>query len=71
MARSIQEQLLTAYEAKKRTEKMTLDELLRLSGMTCGPDSLSRKLRGEQSLRSDEIELLATALSVVVVAGAA
>ena len=46
-----------------------LDELIRLAKLSCSPDSLSRKLRGEQSLRSWEIEKLASALRVVVTTG--
>lgn len=65
MARTIQRQLLDAFEAKG----LTLDELIRLADLDCGPDSLSRKLRGKQSLRSGEIEKLATALRIEVTAG--
>jgi len=69
MALSIQQQLFNAYASRKERDGLTLDELLRLSALGCSPDSLSRKLRGEQSLRSWEIEALATALRVRVVAG--
>lgn len=69
MALTIQQQLLNAYTERKERDGLTLDELLRLAKLGCGPDSLSRKLRGEQSLRSYEIEALATALRVRVVAG--
>lgn len=69
MALTIQQQLLNAYTDRKERQGLTLDELLRLSALDCSPDSLSRKLRGEQSLRSWEIEKLATALRVRVTAG--
>jgi hypothetical protein len=71
MARNLQQQLLDAYTARKERDGLTLDELIRLSRLDCSPDSLSRKLRGEQSLRSWEIEKLATALRVVVTTGKA
>lgn len=71
MARNLQQQLLEAYLVEKRTKGLTLDELIRLAKLSCSPDSLSRKLRGEQSLRSWEIEALAVALRVVVTTGKA
>ncbi len=67
MARTIQRQLLDAFEGSN----MTLGELLRLSALRCSEDSLSRKLRGRQSLRAPEIERLANALRVEVTAGRA
>jgi len=69
MARNLQQQLLDAYTARKERDGLTLDELIRLASLSCSPDSLSRKLRGEQSLRSWEIEKLASALRVVVTTG--
>lgn len=69
MAKSIQEQLHDAYKAKVESEGMTLLELKRLADLKCSADSLSRKLRGTQSLRSPEIEALARALRVQVVTG--
>ena len=69
MAKSIQEQLLDAYEGKVETEGMTLLELKRLADLPCSADSLSRKLRGKQSLRSNEIEALARALRIQVITG--
>ena len=71
MARNLQQQLLDAYTTKKERDGLTLDELIRLASLTCSPDSLSRKLRGEQSLRSGEIERIASALRVVVTTGKA
>lgn len=71
MARTLQQQLFDAYEARVKSDGLTLDELIRLADMKCSPDSLSRKLRGTQSLRSYEIEALATALRVEVKAGKA
>lgn len=41
--------------------------LLEASGLTCDRSSLDRKLRGEQSLRSEECEALATALSTTII----
>lgn len=67
MAKPIHRQLLEAYESRG----LTWDELIRLANLKCSADSISRKLRGEQSLRSWEIEKIAKALRVQVVAGEA
>lgn len=67
MARAIHKQLLDAFEASD----MTLGELRRLASLDFSEDSLSRKLRGKQVLYATEIERLATALRVEVVAGRA
>lgn len=71
MAKTLQRQLLEAYEARVKSEGLTLDELIRLAKLDCSADSLSRKLRGTQSLRAPEVEALATALRIVVQAGRA
>jgi len=71
MPKSIQQQLLAAYTAKVEGEGLTLLELKRLADLKCSADSLSRKLRGTQSLRSYEIEAIARALRVEVTAGRA
>jgi len=65
MARSLQEQLLDAYNESG----MTFGDLRRLANLACSEDSVSRKLRGEQSLRSYEIEAMARALRVKVSTG--
>ena len=67
MAKTIQRQLLEAYEAQR--ERLTFDELIRLANLSCSADSVSRKLRGKQVLFSFEIEALARALRVQVTAG--
>ena len=67
MAKSIQQQLADAFEQRG----LTLLELKRLADLECSPDSLSRKLRGLQSLRSTEVEAIAKALRVEVTAGKA
>lgn len=63
--KSIRRQLMDAYEARG----LTWDELIRLADLKCSADSISRKLRGKQSLRAGEIEALAKALRVQVVTG--
>ena len=65
MAKSIQRQLQEAFDASG----LTLDQLLRLANLTCTADSMSRKIRGKQALRSGEVEALARALRVEVVTG--
>jgi hypothetical protein len=65
VAKTIQQQLSDAFGESG----LTLLELKRLADLKCSPDSLSRKLRGRQSLRSGEIEKLAKALRVQVTAG--
>ena len=65
MAKTIQQQLADAFEDRG----LTLLELKRLAALDCSPDSLSRKLRGLQSLRSTEIEAIAKALRVQVTTG--
>jgi hypothetical protein len=67
MSKPIHRQLLEAYEEAG----LTWDELIRLANLKCSADSISRKLRGKQSLRSGEIERLARALRIQVTAGAA
>lgn len=70
MARTtIQRQLLDAYNARVKRDGLTLDQLLRLADLACSPDSLSRKLRGKQAMRTGEAEKLAVALSIEVSAG--
>lgn len=65
MARSLRKQLLDAYNKSG----MTLGELRRLANLECSEDSVSRKLRGGQSLRAQEIEAMASALRVEVSTG--
>ena len=65
MARSIQDQLNDAFTRSD----LTLGELLRLTGLECSEDSLSRKLRSKQSLRTSEAEAIAKALRIEVTAG--
>lgn len=67
MARSLRKQLLDAYNKSG----MTLGELRRLADLDCSEDSVSRKLRGTQSLRAQEIEAMAKALRVEVTTGRA
>lgn len=62
MQRTLREQLLDAFQA----QDLTFRELLRRSKLECSEESLARKLRGEQSLRSQEVEAIAGALNVVV-----
>lgn len=62
MHRTLREQLAAAFDASD----MTIGDLRRRSGIECGEESLSRKLRGLQSLRSLEVEQLASALGIVV-----
>lgn len=60
----IQGHLLRAFD--EYPNGLTLDELRRLSGIKCSVESLSRKLKGTQALRSQESESLAKALRVDV-----
>lgn len=62
MNRTLREQLAAAFDASG----MTIADLRRRSGIECGEESLSRKLRGLQSLRSLEVEQIASALGIVV-----
>jgi hypothetical protein len=65
MSKPIHRQLLEAVEA----QGLTWDQVIRLAALKCSADSISRKLRGKQSLRAKEIESLAKALRIQVVAG--
>jgi hypothetical protein len=65
MARSLQGQLLAAFERSG----LTIEELIRLANLDMNPASLSRKLRGKQVLFATECEALAVALRVVVQTG--
>jgi hypothetical protein len=67
MARSLQGQLRDAFQRSG----LTIDELIERSGLELDTASLSRKIRGKQTLRSTEIESLASALGVVVSTGRA
>lgn len=64
-ASAIQGALLRAFE--DRPDRLTLDELLRLSGLDCSTESVSRKLRGTQVLFCHESDALAKALRVGIV----
>jgi hypothetical protein len=68
-AKTLQQQLLEAYEA--RQPKLTWGELIRLADLSCSEDSVARKLRGKQKMFSFEVEALATALRAEVRAGKA
>ena len=48
-------QLLKAWEGSG----MTLEEVIRRTGLKLTKSSLSRKLRGQQVLNTDEVQLLA------------
>lgn len=56
------EQLRSAWERSG----LTLDQLLKLSGLSIERVSLSRKLSGKRGLRDREIHALAGALGIVV-----
>lgn len=62
----LHEQLRQAWERSG----WSLAELAEKSGVACGENSLSRKLRGKQPLSTIECEQLATTLGVVVIGGA-
>jgi len=64
-ATSLREQLRAAWLASG----LTMADLVRRSGLRVDACSLSRKLSGAQSLRTEEAEALARALGVLVVAG--
>lgn len=64
---SLADQLRAAWEASE----LTLDQLLARAGLDMTRVSLSRKLRGEQILTTEECEALALALGVEVSTGAA
>jgi cyanate lyase len=68
---SIRQQLQTAYNEAHKRDGLTLVDLSRKSGLGCSESGLYRKLFGGQPLRSDEVEALAKALGVEVVAGKA
>jgi len=65
MARSLQEQILAAFEESD----LTLDELIRLAKLDMDTSSLSRKLRGKQDLWATECEAIAHALRTVISTG--
>lgn len=65
MAKALHEQLYEAFEAKG----LTWSQLIKLAELECSEDSVSRKLRGLQVLYSFEVEKMARALGVKVVAG--
>lgn len=64
-AAGFRQQLSEAFDASG----LTLLDLIRRSGLECSVSTMSRKLNGEQTLRDTEIEALARALCVEVVAG--
>lgn len=72
MAKSLQSQLHDAYEGRRLADGLTLEALtqqVRAAGLDISVDSVARKIRGEQSLRSYEIEVLARCLRVKVSTG--
>ena len=56
---SVREQLLAAFEASG----LKLAELRKLAGLDMDETSLGRKLRGFQSLRTEEADRIAAALN--------
>lgn len=65
MARTLREQLRDAWA----DSKLTLGDLLLLSGLEMDETSLGRKLSGQQSLRVEEAEALASALKIKISSG--
>jgi hypothetical protein len=65
MARSLQRQLWDAFEESG----LTFDQLLRLADLDLDRASLSRKLRGKQTISAKECEAIAAALRVVITTG--
>ncbi len=63
-ASEIQGHLQRAFD--NHPDKLTLAQLVGLSGLNCSPDSLARKLKGTQALRAQEAERLARALRIDV-----
>ncbi len=65
MRAPLHEQLRRAWERSD----LTLDELVDRAQLECCADSLSRKLRGKQTMSTLEAEALAMAMKERVVAG--
>lgn len=61
--RSLPEQIRDAW----KSSGIELVELIQRSGLDTSPSSLSRKLRGEQVMTTDEAQALARALGVNLV----
>ncbi len=65
MARSLQAQILAAFEESD----LTFDELSEKAGLDLDRASMSRKLRGKQKMWTVECEQIARALGISVTAG--
>lgn len=67
VAKPLHEQLRAAFDG--RDPRLTMTELLSMSGLEVDESSLGRKLNGKQLMRTEECEAIARALGVTVVYG--
>lgn len=68
--RTLVEQLRDAYEKAHKASRMTMDDLLELSGLDLDRSSLRRKLldvKDPIAMKTEEAEALARALDVTLV----